>query len=107
MACLSQDPEWQEWRINLQGKALTEGAAALLVAALHRFCAAEKATDPQEVYLSLQDLGKRLCAEALEPKFLESIADVFNRYANGRYRVKVPKIRESTGTEMDELPARN
>jgi hypothetical protein len=93
-ACLN-NADLEEWRIKLQDKAKTDGGAALLIAAVHRFCAAEECPEPQELLEALQYLGRRLYAEVNSPELSEKIGDDLNQCARGRFLLRFPRLGEA------------
>jgi chromosome segregation ATPase len=85
--CLS-DGRWNEWRTVLQEAAKQDASAALVIAAFHRFCAAEKAADPQEVSTALQELGSRLYRFTQDAEQVAKVGAALNETANGRFLLK-------------------
>lgn len=96
--CLSGE-RWIPWRSDLQDKAKRDASAALLVAAFHRFRAAEKATDPGELCSALQDLGRRLYADTADPELVAQIGTAFNEASASRFQLKFARPGEPTSDQ--------
>jgi chromosome segregation ATPase len=96
--CLS-DTRWNEWRANLQESAKQDANAALVLAAFHRFCAAEKAADSQEISSALQDLGGRLYRFTDDVERIAQIGATLNEAANGRFQLKFARPGEPTADQ--------
>jgi hypothetical protein len=96
-ACLNTS-DLEQWRVKLQDKAKMDGGAALLMAAIHRFCAAEKCQTPQELLEALQYLGKRLYAESNGSDIVDKVGGALNQSADRRFQLRFPTLGEPTDT---------
>lgn len=104
-----RDGAWYQWRSALLAKAKLDGNAALVVAAFHRFCAAEKAVDSAlEIASALQDLGSRLYrCYPTEDKDIAQIGKAFNESAKGRFLLKFARVGDPTADQwMNYQPGR-
>jgi hypothetical protein len=84
--CLSGE-KWEQWKKDLYQRRTADSNTALLLAAFHRFCAAQTGNNSPEVYAALEQIGKYLYLQTESPD-VTGICTSFNEAGKERFSVQ-------------------